>query len=136
MVRRPPRSTRTDTLFPYTTLFRSLVAQPVSIEEVCQLVRAASAQGVPVVGYGAGTSLEGNAAALTSDTLVIDFSRMNEIVEIASEDFLAVVQPGVTREQLNEQLRATGLFFPVEPGANATISTEEHPSALQSLMPT
>src|SRR3546814_6921467 len=60
----------------------ALVAQPVSIEEVCQLVRAASAPGVPVVGYGAGTSLEGNAAALTSDTLVIDFSRMNEIVEI------------------------------------------------------
>src|SRR3546814_10359618 len=86
----------------------ALVAQPVSIEEVSQLVRAASAQSVPVVGYGAGTSLEGNAAALTSDTLVIDFSRMNEIVEIASADFLALVQqierahdrPTVTNAQL------------------------------------
>ena len=99
----------------------ALVAQPVSIEEVRQLVRAAAAQSVPIVGYGAGTSLEGNAAAVTSDSLVVDFSRMNEIVEISPEDLLVVVQPGVTREQLNEELRTTGLFFPVDPGANATI---------------
>src|SRR3546814_7150329 len=99
----------------------ALVAQPVSIEEVRQLVRAAAAQGVPIVGYGAGTSLEGNAAAVTSDTPVVDFSRMNEIVEISPEDLLVVVQPGVTREQPNEKLRTPGIFFPVDPGANATI---------------
>src|SRR3546814_8881726 len=75
----------------------ALVAQPVSIEEVRQLVRAAAAQGVPIVGYGAGTSLEGNAAAVTSDTLVVDFSRMNEIVEISPEDLLVVVQPEIGR---------------------------------------
>src|SRR3546814_5994394 len=78
-----------------------------SSDLVRQLVRAAAAQGVPIVGYGAGTSLEGNAAAVTSDTLVVDFSRMNEIVEISPEDLLVVVQPGVTREQLNEELRTT-----------------------------
>src|SRR3546814_9683539 len=88
-----------------------------SSDLVRQLVRAAAAQGVPIVGYGAGTSLEGNAAAVTSDTLVVDFSRMNEIVEISPEDLLVVVQPGVTREQLNEELRS-----------------EEHTSELQSLM--
>ncbi|WP_432768763.1 FAD-binding oxidoreductase [Sphingopyxis sp.] len=99
----------------------ALVAQPVSIDEVCRVVQAAAAEGVAVIGYGAGTSLEGNAAAVTLDTLVVDFSRMNDIVEIAPEDLIAVVQPGVSREQLNEQLRTTGLFFPVDPGANATI---------------
>lgn len=99
----------------------ALVAQPISAEEVCRIVRAAAEQRVPVIGYGAGTSLEGNAAAVAPDTLMIDFSRMNQIVEVVADDLLAVVQPGVTREQLNEQLRTTGLFFPVDPGANATI---------------
>lgn len=99
----------------------ALVAQPVSIDEVRQLVRAAVERGMRIVGYGAGTSLEGNAAAIAPDTLVVDFSRMNAIVEIAAEDLLAVVQPGVTRESLNDELRTTGLFFPVDPGANATL---------------
>src|SRR3546814_7781652 len=100
-----------------------------SSDLVRQLVRAAAAQGVPIVGYGAGTSLEGNAAAVTSDTLVVDFSRMNEIVEISPEDLLVVVQPGVTREQLNEELRTTGVFFPVDPGAIATIGGKIAPRA-------
>src|SRR3546814_10857 len=61
----------------------ALVAQPVSIEEVCQLVRAASAQGVPVVGYGAGTSLEGNAAALTSDRSEEHTSELQSLMRIS-----------------------------------------------------
>jgi D-lactate dehydrogenase (cytochrome) len=98
----------------------SIVAQPVSGEEVQRLVCSAAACGLPVVAYGAGTSLEGNAAS-TVPGLCIDFTRMNRIVDIATQDLLCVVEPGVTREALNAELRATGLFFPVDPGANATL---------------
>ena len=97
------------------------VAQPVSIEEVQMLVRKAAQLQLPIIGYGAGTSLEGNAAAIDKNSLCIDFSRMNRIVEVDAEDLLCIVEPGVTREQLNTDIRATGLFFPVDPGANASI---------------
>jgi D-lactate dehydrogenase (cytochrome) len=97
-----------------------LVVRPADVEEVQALVRAAGACGVPVVPYGAGTSLEGNAAAVAGG-LCIDLSEMNRIVEIDSDDMLCVVEPGVTREQLNAELRGTGLFFPVDPGADATL---------------
>ncbi|MEY4502105.1 MAG: putative D-lactate dehydrogenase [Pseudomonadota bacterium] len=99
----------------------ALAAQPVTTPEVQQLVTVARAQGFSIVGYGAGTSLEGNAAAINSKTLCVDFSRMNKIVTVSAEDMLCVIEPGVTREQLNEDLRATGLFFPVDPGANASL---------------
>lgn len=99
----------------------ALVAQPCSTEEVQMLVRHAVEAGMPIVGYGAGTSLEGNAAAVHPASLCIDFSRMNRIVETSAEDLLAVVEPGVTREQLNTDIRASGLFFPVDPGANASL---------------
>lgn len=99
----------------------ALAAQPESIEEVQALVRFAAAQGLSVTGYGAGTSLEGNAAPVGTNCLIVDFSRMNRIVAVHPEDLLCVVEPGVTREQLNTDLRATGLFFPVDPGANASI---------------
>lgn len=98
----------------------SLVAQPESIEEVQLLVRQAASHAHSIVAYGAGTSLEGNAAATRSDSLCIDFSRMNRIIEVSAADLLCVVEPGVTREQLNADLRSTGLFFPVDPGANAS----------------
>lgn len=99
----------------------ALVAQPVSIDEVMQLMAAAAEAALPVVAYGAGTSLEGNASALRPDTLCIDFARMNRVVAIRGGDLVATVEPGVTREQLNLELRDTGLFFPVDPGANATL---------------
>jgi D-lactate dehydrogenase (cytochrome) len=99
----------------------ALVAQPVSIDEVQLLVREAAAKGLSVIGYGAGTSLEGNAAAINDRTLCIDFSRMNRVLGISVEDLLCTVEPGVTREALNAELRATGLFFPVDPGANASL---------------
>lgn len=98
-----------------------VVATPDSVEDVQQLVRAAVANGLSVVPFGAGTSLEGNAAA-DIDSLCIDFSKMNDIKHIGAEDLLCVVEPGVTREQLNRELRATGLFFPVDPGANASLA--------------
>ncbi len=99
----------------------ALVAQPVSAEEVQALIRHAASSGMSVVGYGAGTSLEGNAATTQSNSLCIDFSRMNRIIDVAAEDLLVVIEPGVTREQLNTDIRATGLFFPVDPGANASL---------------
>lgn len=99
----------------------SLVAQPETIDEVQLLVKKAAEENYSIVAYGAGTSLEGNAATISADTLCIDFSRMNRIVEVSAADLLCVVEPGVTREQLNEDIRATGLFFPVDPGANASL---------------
>ena len=99
----------------------AMVAQPVSIDDVTMLMVAAAEAGLSVVAYGAGTSLEGNAAAVHPDTLCIDFSRMDRVIDISSDDLVATVEPGVTREQLNLELRETGLFFPVDPGANATI---------------
>ena len=84
----------------------SLVAQPETIAEVQLLVKKAAEENYSIVAYGAGTSLEGNAATISADTLCIDFSRMNRIVEVSAADLLCVVEPGVTREQLNEDIRA------------------------------
>jgi D-lactate dehydrogenase (cytochrome) len=98
-----------------------LVVRPESAEEVQRLVRAAAEHQVPIVPFGAGTSLEGNAAAVRGG-LCLDLSGMNRVLEVAAEDMLCVVEPGVTREQLNAELRSTGLFFPVDPGANATMA--------------
>lgn len=97
-----------------------LVARPADAAEVQALVRAAGSCGVPIVPYGAGTSLEGNAAAVAGG-LCIDLAEMNRILEVSADDMLCVVEPGVTREQLNADLRGTGLFFPVDPGADATL---------------
>lgn len=96
------------------------VAFPTSTEEVSRIARACFAHDVPMIGWGAGTSLEGHALAMRGG-LTIDFSRMDRLLSVSPEDMIAVVQPGVTRERLNQDLRSTGLFFPVDPGANASI---------------
>ncbi|GGE31945.1 2-hydroxy-acid oxidase [Primorskyibacter flagellatus] len=96
------------------------VAYPEATAEVSALVRICAAHGVPVTGWGAGTSLEGQAQAF-SGGVVVDFARMNRVLGVGQADMDARVQPGLTREALNEELRATGLFFPVDPGANASI---------------
>lgn len=109
---------RSETHFPLMP--PEAVAYPESTEEVAQIVKICSAQKVPVIGWGVGTSLEAQAQAPRGGVCV-DFSRMNRILEVRQADMDVAVQPGVTREALNEELRATGLFFPVDPGANATI---------------
>lgn len=96
------------------------VVFPNSSQEVAMIAQICAKYGVPMVGRGAGTSLEGHALALKGGVMV-DFTQMNQLLAVYPEDMLCVVQPGITREQLNQELRATGLFFPVDPGANATL---------------
>ncbi|MFY0682567.1 MAG: FAD-binding protein [Thalassovita sp.] len=96
------------------------VAYPHSTQEVAEIVRICAQHNCPVIGWGAGTSLEGQAQAM-SGGVCVDFRHMNKVLRIGAEDMDVTVQPGITREELNQDLRATGLFFPVDPGANASI---------------
>jgi D-lactate dehydrogenase (cytochrome) len=89
-------------------------------EEVAEIVRLCAAEGVPVIAFGAGTSLEGHLSAVRGG-VSIDLSRMSKIIRVSPEDLNCTVQAGVTREQLNTHLRDTGLFFPIDPGANASV---------------
>ncbi len=97
-----------------------IVARPPDRAAVQAIVRAAHDSRLPIVPYGAGTSLEGNAAA-SGDVLCLDLSALDRVIAVSVDDMTCTVEPGVTREALNTELRATGLFFPVDPGANASI---------------
>ncbi len=96
------------------------VAFVASTAEVSQLLALAYQHGVPVVPFGAGTSLEGHVNPVRGG-LSIDLSRMNNVLEVSPEDLDCLVEPGVTRQQLNEYLRDQGMFFPVDPGSHCTI---------------
>jgi D-lactate dehydrogenase (cytochrome) len=91
-----------------------------SVVEVQKLIGVCAECECPVVAWGTGTSLEGHTLAPRGGVSV-DFSQMNRVLKINADDMTVVVEPGVTREALNEELRHTGLFFPVDPGANASL---------------
>jgi D-lactate dehydrogenase (cytochrome) len=96
------------------------VVFPQSTAEVAEIVRACADHKVPVIAFGTGTSLEGHVNA-PAGGICIDMGQMNAILAVHAEDLDCVVQPGVTREQLNTHLRDQGLFFPIDPGANASL---------------
>ena len=91
-----------------------------SIEDVSAVLRLADAHAVPVIPYGTGSSLEGHLLAVQGGVSV-DVSRMTAVVQLHPEDLTVTVQAGVTREQLNREIRDSGLFFPIDPGANASL---------------
>jgi D-lactate dehydrogenase (cytochrome) len=96
------------------------VVFPQKEEEVAEIVRLCATYDIPIIPYGTGTGLEGHVNA-PEGGISVDTSQMNAIVVVHAEDLDVVVQPGVTRKQLNEHLRDKGLFFPIDPGADASL---------------
>ncbi|MEX1660532.1 FAD-binding oxidoreductase [Thioclava sp. 15-R06ZXC-3] len=109
---------RNETWFPFCP--PDAVAYPETTQEVAELVKICAAHDVAITPWGTGTSLEGHAVPLCGG-ISLDMSRMNRVLEVLDADMQVRVQPGVTRMALNDDLRATGLFFPVDPGANASL---------------
>ena len=109
---------RSESYFPDTP--PDAVVYPETTDQVARIVRICARHGCPITAWGTGTSLEGQSQAIHGG-IVMDFTRMNRVLQINQADMDVRVQPGVTREALNEELRATGLFFPVDPGANASL---------------
>jgi D-lactate dehydrogenase (cytochrome) len=97
-----------------------VVVFPETNEEIASILKLCNQARIPVIAYGTGTSLEGHLKAIYGG-VCLDMSRMNKVLEINSDDLDCRVQAGVTREQLNVDIRHTGLFFPIDPGANASL---------------
>jgi D-lactate dehydrogenase (cytochrome) len=91
-----------------------------STADVAQVVAWAQEDRVPVIPFGVGSSLEGHLLAVQGG-ISIDVGRMNRVLSVNAEDLTVTVQPGVTRKQLNEEIKSTGLFFPIDPGADASL---------------
>jgi len=107
-----------ESYFPYA--LPDVVVFARSTEEVRDIVNICRTHRVPMIPYGVGTSLEGHILAVQGG-VCIDLSQMNQVLAVHEADLDAVVQAGVTRKQLNEHIKHTGLFFPVDPGADATL---------------
>lgn len=122
------RATRNETILSqhskdeshHSPVLPEVVVFPNSASEVSSIIQYANEHQIPVVPFGAGSSLEGHCIPLQGG-ISINFQNMNKILEVRQEDFLVRVQPGVTRSQLNLALKKYGLFFPVDPGADATL---------------
>lgn len=97
-----------------------IVVWPLNTDEVSQILKICNQANLPVIAFGAGTSLEGHTSA-TKGGVCLDMTRMNKILRQDPGDMIVDVQAGVTREELNHELRTLGVFFPVDPGANATL---------------
>src|SRR5690242_1627124 len=96
------------------------VVFPQSVEDVQHIVRVCASNDVPVIPFGTGTSLEGQVNA-PAGGVSIDFRDMNRVLAVHAEDLDCVIEPGITRKALNEHLRDQGLFFPIDPGADASL---------------
>jgi D-lactate dehydrogenase (cytochrome) len=107
-----------ESYFPYA--LPDVVVFLKTTEEVRDVVNICRTHRVPMIPYGVGTSLEGHILAVQGG-VCIDLSQMNQVLAVHEEDLDAVVQAGVTRKQLNEHIKHTGLFFPIDPGADATL---------------
>ena len=105
---------------PYDGVAPEAVAMVHSTAEVARVVAACNAVRLPVMAFGVGTSLEGHVAALEGG-ICLDLSEMNRVLEVSVEDLDCKVEAGVRRRQLNDELRHSGVFFPVDPGADATL---------------
>jgi D-lactate dehydrogenase (cytochrome) len=105
---------------PYPSMLPDGVVFAQSTEEVVVVVNLCNAHGVPLIAYGAGSSLEGHILAIEGG-ITLDLTQMNKIVALHAEDQTITVQAGLTRKQLNEQIRDSGLFFPIDPGADASL---------------
>jgi D-lactate dehydrogenase (cytochrome) len=104
----------------YDPMLPDAVVFAQTIDDVAAAVALCNQYRFPVIAYGTGTSLEGHILAVQGG-LSIDLSQMNQVVALNAEDLTVTVQPGVTRKQLNAEIKDTGLFFPIDPGADASI---------------
>ena len=104
----------------HATSLPDIVVFPKTTKQVSEVVKVANMHKIPVVPFGLGSSLEGHVIPYQHG-ITIDFSLMNKVLDVRGDDFLVKVQPGVTRSQLNKELKKYGLFFSVDPGADATL---------------
>ena len=105
---------------PYEPIAPDGVVFVTTTEEVAEVVRLCASYRTPIIAFGTGTSLEGHVLAIQGG-ITIDLTRMNKVLAMNGEDLTATVEAGVTRKQLNTELRGTGLFFPIDPGADASL---------------
>ncbi|HLU02901.1 MAG TPA: FAD-linked oxidase C-terminal domain-containing protein [Advenella sp.] len=105
---------------PYPPMLPDGVVFALSTEDVAWVARHCHTHKVPLIPYGVGSSLEGHILAIQGG-ISLDLSGMNQLVSVHPGDFTATVQAGVTRKQLNDEIRDTGLFFPIDPGADASL---------------
>jgi D-lactate dehydrogenase (cytochrome) len=105
---------------PYPLCPPDAVIFPLNENEVVAAVKLCNRYGIPIVPFGIGSSLEGHVLPIQGG-ITLDFAQMNRVLSIDAEDFTVTVQPGVIRTQINKEIRHTGLFFPVDPGAHASI---------------